>query len=102
MVDPRHKQLSVARQCELLDLPRSSYYRRPRAAESDENLELIRVIDEEYTAHPFLDTRKMVLALAGRGSGVNRKRVQRLMRKMGLRSVAPKPNPPSTPKTGQS
>lgn len=53
---------------------------------------LMRLIDEEYTAHPFFGTRQMRNYLRRRGFKVNRKRVQRLMRKMGLQSVAPKPN----------
>jgi putative transposase len=60
--------------------------------EDAENLELMRLIDEEYTRHRFYGSRKMVLWLRSRGHEVNRKRVQRLMGRMGLASVAPKPN----------
>jgi len=60
--------------------------------ETPENLELMRRIDEEYTRHPFYGTRKMRDWLQRQGYAVNRKRVQRLMRRMGLESVAPKPN----------
>lgn len=60
--------------------------------ESAENLELMRLIDEEYTRHPFYGSRKMRDWLQRQGYAVNRKRVRRLMRKMGLVSVAPKPN----------
>ena len=93
MIEPTHPTLSVRRQCELLSLPRSSYY-RPCALleESAENLQLMRLIDEEYLRHPFYGTRKMRDYLQRQGYQVNRKRVQRLMRKMGLASVAPKPN----------
>ena len=52
----------------------------------------MRLLDEEYTRHPFYGSRKMCSWLRRQGYGVNRKRVQRLMRKMGLVSVAPKPN----------
>lgn len=60
--------------------------------ETPENLHLMRLIDEEYTRHPFYGSRKMRDWLLRRGYAVNRKRVRRLMRKMGLVSVAPKPN----------
>jgi len=91
-IDPGHGALSVSRQCELIGLSRSSYY-RPEVAqrESKENLELMRIIDAEYTLHPFYGSRKMRDVLRRRGYLVNRKRVQRLMRKMGIESIAPKP-----------
>lgn len=92
MIDPGNKELSVTLQCELLYLPRSSYYRLPKAQESEENLRLMRLIDEQYTKHPFYGTRKIRDVLRRQGHRVNRKRVQRLMRKMGLQSIAPKPN----------
>ena len=60
--------------------------------ESVENLELMRRIDEEYTRHPFYGSRKMRDWLRRQGYKVNRKRAQRLMRRMGLESVAPRPN----------
>ncbi len=92
-IEPDHPQLSIQRQCELLGLSRASYYRgAPVGEETAENLELMRLIDEEYTRHPFYGSRKMRDWLQRQGYGVNRKRVQRLMRKMGLESVAPKPN----------
>ena len=89
MVEPNHKRLSIRRQCDLIGLPRSSYYRQGKT-EKEENLELMRLIDEEYTRHPFFGTRKMRDFLVRKGSQVNRKRVQRLMRLMGLESIAPK------------
>lgn len=93
-IEPDHRQLSIVRQCELIGLSRASYYRGTGlgAQETPENLELMRVIDEEYTAHPFYGRRSMRLALRRRGYVVSGKRVRRLMRKMGLVSVAPKPN----------
>ena len=92
-IEPAHRQLSVARQCELIGLPRASYYRQRLAvAESEENLALMRLIDEQYTRHPFYGSRQMRNHLRREGYRVNRKRVQRLMRRMGLVSVAPKPN----------
>lgn len=92
-VDSKDSDLSISRQCELLRLPRSSYYRpRLRGFESGENLEIMRHIDEEFLRHPFYGSRKMRDYLNREGFSVNRKRIQRLMRVMGLESVAPKPN----------
>jgi putative transposase len=82
--------LSVRRQCELLGLPRSSLYYEP-AGETAENLRLMRLIDEEYTAHPFFGSRQMTAWLVRHGEAVNRKRVQRLLRLMGLEAIYPKP-----------
>jgi len=90
MIDTKYHRLSVARQCQLLNLPRSTYYYEP-AAESTMNLHLMRLIDEEYLRHPFLGSRKMALYLNALGYRVNRKRVQRLMRLMGVAAIAPGP-----------
>ena len=93
-MDEGHPNLSIHRQCELLDLCRSSFYRNPQVAagrETPENLELMRVIDKEYTDHPFYGSRQLRNVLRRQGYKINRKRVQRLMRRMGLQSVAPKP-----------
>lgn len=90
MIDPDDARLSVSQQCELLGLSRSSYYYEP-TTESAENLVLMALIDGEYTAHPFYGSRRMVTWLQGEGHEVNRKRVQRLMRLMGLEAVYPKP-----------
>ena len=93
MIDDKHKDLSITKQCTLIDLPRSSYYRKiPSGLESEETLEIMRLIDEEFMRHPFLGSRNMRDYLRRKGYLINRKRVQRLMRKMGLASVAPKPN----------
>ncbi len=89
-MEPHHKTLCVVRQCELLGLPRSSYYFEP-GGESAENLRLMRLIDEEYLRHPFLGSRKLSLWLKEQGENVNRKRVQRLMRTMGIEAIYPKP-----------
>jgi len=89
MIEPNHPKLSVKRQCELIGISRSSYYRK-EGSESEENLKLMRLIDEEYTRHPFYGTRKIRDYLRRQGYRVNRKRVQRLMRLMGLSSIAPR------------
>lgn len=92
-IDPKHLNLSISRQCDMLGLARSSYY-RPRAltTESGENIELMRHIDEEFLKHPFYGSRKMRDYLNRKGFQVNRKRIRRLMRLMGIKSVAPQPN----------
>jgi putative transposase len=90
LVEPDHPELSVRRQCELLGLNRSSLYYGP-AEEMAANLGLMRMIDQEYTAHPFYGSRKMTQWLVTQGMVVNRKRVQRLMRVMGLEAIYPKP-----------
>jgi putative transposase len=89
-VDPEDTELSVSRQCDLLGLSRSSYYYEP-ATEAPENLKLMELIDQEYTRHPFYGSRRMATWLEGQGHCVNRKRVQRLMRLMGIEAVYPKP-----------
>jgi putative transposase len=80
----------VRRQCELLGLNRSTLYYQP-AQESAEDLRLMRRLDEKYTRHPFYGSRKMTVWLREQGESVNRKRVQRLMRVMGLEAIYPKP-----------
>ena len=93
MISPNHSQLSIQKQCELIHLPRSSYYsQRCLAIETKKNLTLMEMMDKEYTRHPFLGSRKLRDYLRRQGRQVNRKRVQRLMQKMGIMSVAPKPN----------
>jgi putative transposase len=82
--------LSVRQQCELLGLNRATLYYQP-AGETAANLRLMRRIDEEYTAHPFYGSRKMTVWLREHGESINRKRVQRLMRLMGLEAIYPKP-----------
>jgi putative transposase len=91
LIDPGHPSLSVVRQCALLGLPRSSYYYEPVEV-SAEDLRLMRLIDEQYTRQPVYGSRRMTKWLAeGCGESVNRKRVQRLMRLMGLEAIYPKP-----------
>jgi putative transposase len=82
--------LPVSRQCDLLGLCRSSFYYEP-AAETPENLALMRLIDGQYTAQPVYGSRRMTAWLTRQGHEVNRKRVQRLMRLMGLEAIHPKP-----------
>jgi putative transposase len=89
LIEPGHGELSVRRQCELVGLPRSTFYYTP-GEESQENLALMRRIDKEYMRFPFYGSRRMADQLRDDGQAVNRKRVQRLMRLMGLEAVCPK------------
>ena len=89
-MDREHADLSVRRQCELLGVSRSGLYYEP-LGESEENLALMRLLDEQYTRAPFYGSRKMVEWLRTRGYDVNRKRVSRLMTLMGIEAVYPKP-----------
>ena len=91
MIEPEHPGLSVTQQCELLGLPRSSYYHVPVLPKPEENLRLMRLIDETYLAYPFFGSRQMARWLRRQGERVNRKRVQRLMRLMGLEAIYQKP-----------
>ncbi len=89
----RQGDISVSRQCELASITRSTVYARPRPIEADESdLMLCRLMDEEYTRRPFYGSRRMVVFLKREGHDVNRKRVQRLMRLMGLAGMAPGPH----------
>jgi putative transposase len=91
LIDRDHEQLSLARQCELLRLPRSSWYYEPRAV-SEENLTLLRLLDEQYTRCPFYGVRRMTAWLRRQGYRVNPKRVARLMRVLGITAIYPKPH----------
>jgi putative transposase len=91
LIEPAHPQLSIARQCALLGLPRSTYYYQGMG-EKAENLELMRRLDEQYTQTPYYGTRRMTAWLRSQGSAVNRKRVTRLLRTMGLETMYPKPH----------
>ena len=90
MIDRGHADLSVRRQCALLGLARSGVY-RPPAAPDREELALMRWIDEQYLATPFYGSRRMTAELRLADRQVNRKRVQRLMRLIGLEALGPKP-----------
>lgn len=84
--------LPVVAQCQLVGIARSTVY-VGKVEEVDEfELLLLRLLDEEYTRHPFYGSRKMVVWLGNQGHTVNRKRVQRLMRILGLVAMAPGPN----------
>lgn len=85
-----HPKISIKRQCELLDLARSTYYHEARG-ESAENLQYMQLIDRQYLKTPFYGVPRMTTTLRKQGYRVNEKRVRRLMRLMGLEAVYPKP-----------
>ncbi len=78
MIEPAYESINIARQCELVGLARSSYYYQG-AGESAENLQLMRLLDEQYMRTPFYGIRRMTAWLETQGYAVNHKRVARLM-----------------------
>src|SRR3954453_4629452 len=91
MIDRAHPTLSISRQCHLLEVSRASIYRRPAPVSADD-LRLMELIDRQYLARPFYGSRRMTAWLTTQGHTVNRKRVQRLMRLMGLVAIYQRPN----------
>jgi putative transposase len=90
LVDQQHDRLSVRRQCRLAGVARSGVY-RPMAPANDNDLAVRRRLDELFTTWPFLGSRRMAKMLKQESFAINRKRVQRLMRKMGIAALGPKP-----------
>jgi putative transposase len=91
LIEPANKRIAVIRQCELIGLARSSCYYEP-VGENEYNKMLMNMIDELYTEHPFLGSRKMAETLKAMGcETTNRKRIQRLMGVLGLEAVYPRP-----------
>ena len=90
MVERSGKDLSVRRQCALVGVARSGIYRAKPVAEADD-LAVMRRIDELHLELPFYGSRRMTFELNKEGRGVNRKRVQRLMRVMGIEALVPRP-----------
>src|SRR4029453_5213096 len=88
-IEPSNVNISIARQCELLGLNRSSLYYQAKG-HSQQNLLLMRLIDEQYTKRPFFGSPKITDWLRKQGHQVNHKRVERLMREMGLQAICPK------------
>ena len=91
LVEHGNERISVTRQCQLLGLNRTGIYYRPRT-QTVEDANLMRLIDEQYTGTPFYGYRRMTVYLQNLGFSVNHKRVRRLMRKLGLEAIYPKPN----------
>ena len=98
MVDRGHPSLSVVRQCTLLSISRSGLYYQ-HVGTSEDDLTLIKLIDRQYLATPFYGARKIAAWLKSQGQQVNRKRIRRLMRLMGLRAIYRRPRT-STPAPG--
>jgi putative transposase len=98
MIERDHTELSIRRQCELIGLNRSSFYYQP-VGESEYNLKLMRLIDEQYTRTPFYGWPRITAWLRREGHTVNPKRIRRLMHLMGLQAIYPKPRT-STPAPG--
>jgi putative transposase len=90
MIEPEHPQLSVVRQCALISISRSGFYYRP-AGETRLNLMLMRLIDEQFLETPWYRSRQMARHLGREGLTVGRKRVRRLMAKMGLAPIYQRP-----------
>lgn len=88
MIQPGYSEIPISRQCELLGLSRSGYYYQP-VGESPLNLQLMNLIDEQYTKTPFYGVNRMSAWLRRQGFEVNPKRIRRLMRKMGLEAIYP-------------
>ena len=107
MINPKHRKISVRRQCDLLGLNRSSFYYKPKTGheklnnstrdinspvrETEMNLKIMTRIDALYMDYPFYGSRNMTVILNREGYNVNRKRIQRLMRLMGIQAIYPKP-----------
>jgi putative transposase len=83
--------LSVSRQCSLLGIARSSFYYQPRPSSAAE-LDLLNRLDRIFTEHPVYGSRRLQVALLREGISVGRRRIRRLMRKLGLSAVRPKRN----------
>ena len=92
LIDRHDPALPVTRQCGLLTVSRSSVYRPPAPA-SDEDLAIMALIDRQYLERPYYGSRRMAAWLTRQGHAVNRKRVQRLMRLVGLVAIYQRPNP---------
>ena len=90
MIEPEHPQLSVVRQCELVSISRSGFYHRP-AGETPLNLALMRLIDAQFLETPWYGSRKMARHLRREGYAVGRKRMRRLMARMGLAPIYQRP-----------
>jgi putative transposase len=86
LIEPDHPHISIARQCDLVGLPRSSFDYRPQG-ESAEHLHVMRLVDEQYTLTPYYGVRRMPAWLRREGYPVNHKRVARLMQTMGIEAI---------------
>ena len=90
LTDRQHRHLSIVRQCQLMDVSRSSLYYRPKGTPPGD-LSLMQAMDRQYLEPPFYGSRRMKASLDRQGLPASRKRVQRLMRLMGLRAIYRQP-----------
>lgn len=90
LLEKDHPQLSVVKQCDLLEVSRSGLYYQP-VPESEENLSIMRVLDEQYLKTPFYGVERLLPLLVGLGYSINRKRLRRLMRLQGWQTLYPLP-----------
>ena len=89
MVERKHSKLSIRRQCQLLDISRSGFYHSSECEPCAEDVNMMKEIDRIYTDRPFYGSRRITTTLNREHKAVNRKRVQRLMRLMGIAGVCP-------------
>lgn len=86
LIDPLYKKISIVKQCELLAVNRSGLYYEP-LPESEENLSIMRVLDEQYFKTPFYGTERLLILLILMGYKINKKRLRRLMRLQGWKTL---------------
>jgi putative transposase len=91
LIENYNEKIPIYRQCEIIGLNRATYYLEPKM-ESEKNLILMDLIDKEYLKHPFLGSRRLAVVMKDYGHIVNRKRIQRLMKIMGIEAIYPKRN----------
>jgi putative transposase len=91
LIELKHPIFSQREQCKFLSLDRSGLYYEPRKP-TEEELNLMRAIDEEYLEHPYYGRRRMTVAMQARGFFVGQKKVKTAMQMMGLEAIYPKPN----------
>ncbi|MBM3610929.1 MAG: IS3 family transposase [Alphaproteobacteria bacterium] len=91
MINPRNKKLSVRQQCDLIGINRATYYLKPKGL-TQEDLQIIRRMDEIFTEHPYYGTRRMACVLSKEGYKISRKRVRRYYVHLGLEAIYPKMN----------
>lgn len=92
MIEEAFEELTVSKQCELLNISRSTYYYKAVEKINDHDLKIMEIIDEIYTKHPYYGTRRMAKYLQFMGFGIGRKEVRHYYRIMGLEAIYPKKN----------
>jgi len=92
LIDPGDSAVSIAKQCQLLRLARSTYYYKSKSTKKEQDKQIMDQIDQVYTQYPFYGVRRITEALQQQGQIINHKRVHRLMRSMGIQAIYPKPN----------